>query len=369
MTHHPWTIAFAMLAAVSAAAGEPAETFSSSLHATRAGKAYWYDAANGGFEAWTGISMAELGCQSCHGPTDADGRAYPEPFPGASCVDCHASADNAVSEQQCYGCHGRQAMEAKRLQLPDVHRDAGMVCWDCHKEIDMHGDGSHRTSMLETGAVVTECVDCHPTTEMATAHAEHDPHNGALHCAACHTGTVITCYNCHFESQVAGRVKRPMAPLSGFVLLVNRTKDGTVYPATFQSLTYEEHSFVAYAPYTAHATIRDGRRCGECHLDGEETSNEALRLLRASGAIRLVTWDQGRRSLSWLRGVVPVPPDYESSLRMDFMSFNGDPAALPGPEAGSWTRFGEDVPDGVQMLFATPLTEEQMAKLGVRTAN
>ena len=94
-------------------------------------------------------------------PTDrkafGDPPTVPEPFPGASCVDCHASADNAVSEQQCYGCHGRQAMEAKRLQLPDVHRDAGMVCWACHKEIDMHGDGSPRTSMLETGAVV-ECV-------------------------------------------------------------------------------------------------------------------------------------------------------------------------------------------------------------------
>jgi hypothetical protein len=46
------------------------------------------------------------------------------------------------------------------------------------------------------------------------------------------------------------------------------------------------------------------------------------------------------------------------------MTFNGDPATPPGPEAGPWARIGKDSPDGSQMFFATPLTAEQMTKLG-----
>ena len=32
-----------------------------SLHGTRDGKDFWYGADNGGFEAWTGVPIEELG--------------------------------------------------------------------------------------------------------------------------------------------------------------------------------------------------------------------------------------------------------------------------------------------------------------------
>ena len=137
----------------------PAQSdFDTSLHATRAGKAYWYAAENGGFEAFTGIPIAVLGCQECHGPTDANGNAYEGPYPGMDCHDCHATdTDWSVSQSQCYGCHGRQRMEAFGLGLTDVHRDAGMVCWDCHSDGDLHGDGTEYISMLEPGATDADC--------------------------------------------------------------------------------------------------------------------------------------------------------------------------------------------------------------------
>ena len=118
-----------LLSAPVLALAQPAN-FGTSLHATRAGKNYWYSAANGGYEALTNIPIEQLGCIECHGPTDADGNPYPAEFPGASCIDCHNSTDMAVSQDQCYGCHGRQATEVK-LGISDVHRDAGLVCWDC----------------------------------------------------------------------------------------------------------------------------------------------------------------------------------------------------------------------------------------------
>ena len=362
--------ALLVLIAVAAAAGftaaaDPADTFPTSLHATRAGKAHWYGAATGGFEGLAGVGMAELGCAGCHGAVDADGAAYPAPFPGASCTDCHATADRSVTEARCYGCHGRQALEAKRLGLPDVHREAGMTCWDCHPSEDLHGDGERYLSMHEPGAIKADCAGCHERSSLPASHAEHDPHQGALHCTACHAASVVSCYNCHFESQVESQVKRAMKPLSGFVLLVNRAKDGTVHPASFQSVTYRGRSFVAVGPYTPHATIRAGRSCGDCHLGRGEAPNRALEQLATEGAIRLVSWNAETRELEWLRGVVPIPEGYESTLRMDFMTFEGDTATPPGHDAGPWSPLGTGTPDGWQMLFATPLTPDQMSSLGV----
>jgi hypothetical protein len=353
----------AIMAALAIDAAAPEETFPTSLHGARPGKAFWYDTDNGGFEKWTGISMAELGCAGCHGAVNADGEPYDEPYrPG--CIDCHASADHSVSVDRCFSCHGRQAMEARRLALPDVHRDAGMMCWDCHGDADMHGDGTEHVSMLADGAIEADCGDCHDAADLPAGHDEHDPHNGALHCTACHSATVISCYNCHFESQVEARIKRAVRPLSGFTLLVNRDKDGKVHPASFQSLTFQGDAFVAFGPYTPHSTTRDGRRCAVCHLNVEGGANAAIEAYNDRGSIPFVTWNEETGSVDWMRGVIPLPEDYRTTLTMEFLTFDGDPAAPAGPDAGAWSPIGKDLPDGSQLLFATPLTREQMRELG-----
>jgi hypothetical protein len=364
MSRCGWALIVALVLSSQVMAGDPSDTFPTSLHATRAGKAYWYSAANGGFEKWTGVPIDELGCASCHGPTDADGKPIPKPYPGARCVDCHATGDNSVSQQQCFSCHGRQAMEALRMALPDVHRDAGMVCWDCHGSEDMHGDGTAYKSMLEDGAIKADCADCHTASALPAEHAEYDPHEGAIHCTSCHSSTVIACYNCHFESQTSAKVKRALRPIADFVLLVNRDKDDKVHPASFQSLTHQGNAFVAFGPYTPHATTRQGRSCGECHLNQGEPANEAIEQYNSTGSIRFSSWNEERQTLEWIKGVVPVPADYRETLRMEFMSFDGDPATPAGPDAGPWSPIGKELPDGSQLFFATPLTDEQMAKLG-----
>jgi hypothetical protein len=357
-------VALMALVCLSLNAADPKETFPISLHATRAGKAHWYGAANGGFEKWTGIGIERLGCKDCHGATNADGEPYPMPYPGPSCVDCHASADNAVRQNQCLGCHGRQSAEALRMKLPDVHRDAGMVCWDCHTGDDLHGDGTTYPSLLAAGAIKADCSDCHPDDALPEEHVEHDPHEGAVHCTSCHSKTVISCYNCHLESQAEGGVKRAMQEISDFVMLVNRSKDGAVHPASFQSLTHGGNAFVAFGPYTPHATTRQGRSCGECHVNQGEAGNAAISHYNSTGEIRFVSWNADKRTLEWMRGVVPIPEDYRTTLKMEFMTFNGDPASKPGPNAGAWSPIGKDTWDGSQMFFATPLTREQMTALG-----
>ncbi len=211
--------------------------FNTSLHKTREGKPTWYDQENGGYETLTGVPIEDIGCVGCHDAIDANGDPYPATGYEPNCVDCHATGSFTSTEQDCLGCHGRQS-KLRSLGVSDVHRDAStpMVCWDCHGTTDMHGDGTAYTSMLEPGAVVTDCeqAGCHES--LPGSHAANDPHNDALHCSSCHMQTNLSCYNCHFDSQVEEHVKRAKQPITGFVILVNREKDGKVHPATFQSL-------------------------------------------------------------------------------------------------------------------------------------
>jgi hypothetical protein len=348
--------------------GSVEERFATSLHATRPGKDHWYGKKLGGFENWTGVGIDKLGCTACHGPKDADGNAYPDPYPGAGCVDCHASEDQVVSVDQCLGCHGRQKTERRlTAEAPDVHIAADMTCWNCHGDEDMHGDGVAYASMLEPGAIDADCEDCHELSQLPAKHASYDPHKGKLHCTACHTATVVSCYNCHFESQVEAHVKRANRPLHDFVMLVNREKDGKVHPATFQSLTYKGDAFVAFAPYTAHTITKKGRDCKQCHVNKPvRGENEAITQYNESGVIRFTRWNEGKREIEWIRGVVPIPEDYETSFKMEFITFEGDPATPAGQDGSNWTAIGKDTWDGHQMMFATPLTRKQMKKLGFK---
>ncbi|PLX32243.1 MAG: hypothetical protein C0600_03150 [Ignavibacteria bacterium] len=333
--------------------------FETSLHATRQGKVHWYES---GFYLLTSVDIKDLGCTSCHGPTDADGNAYTGEYkPG--CVDCHPTGDfsrEALTEQQCLGCHGRQNAEINSLGLKDVHRDEGVECWDCHKATEIHGEETGHVSMWEAGAITAYCTDCH--SRLPEGHDQYDPHAGKLHCSACHTSTVITCYNCHFESQVQSHVKRAKQTLSGFVMLVNREKDGKVGTASFQSLTWQGKSFVAFAPYHAHAIEEEGRRCGACHLN-LGGSNTAIEEYNSTGRIQFASWNVSDSTLSWLRGVVPIPSDYTQSLKMDFITYNGSTADPAGPSA-NWSLIGAEW-TAQHMLYATPLTTAQMAKLGM----
>ena len=339
---------------------DPRLDFDECLHATRAGKNYWYGTANGGFEGFTNVPIEELGCKECHGPIDGNGNPYPDPYT-PSCVDCHDTVTWVVEQDQCLSCHSRQATEINKLGYTDVHRTAGMNCWDCHTFGDMHGDGTEYNSILEDGAIDADCEDCH---EMDADHG--GPHNGKLHCSACHAQTVISCYNCHFESQIEAHVKRAKQPLHDFVMLVNRDKDDKVYTASFQSVTYQGNAFVAFAPYTGHTITENGRICTDCHLNFGGNV-EAIEQYNDTGEIKFVQWDDDNKVLSWVHGVVPIPVDYEDTLKMDFLTYLGDPSNPPPGDPEDWTGIGKDTWDGHQMFFATPLTRDQMDKLGFVT--
>lgn len=97
----------------------PEEAFSTSLHGTRRGKATWYSAANGGFEALTNIPINQVACLNCHPGTKADGSPIDPATYKPDCSDCHKQPGDRVSDQICLKCHRRQMNEIA-LGYPDV---------------------------------------------------------------------------------------------------------------------------------------------------------------------------------------------------------------------------------------------------------
>ncbi len=350
--------------------------FEDSLHATREGKAYFYSQANGGFETLSGIPMENLSCQNYHAPTKADGTPIEAATYSPDCFDCHASltsADKSVPDNVCIGCHGRAGAELSLSNSPnpavaemfaDVHRDAGMGCTDCHTKDEFPVEHSASqtvfSSLLDPGAAYADCETCHdPSGLMAST--EHTTHAQYVECNACHSKTVITCYNCHFETEIDADKKRYYGkpPMFGFALLVNDTETGKVTTATLQAVTYNEQAFYTIAPFHGHTIARDARECADCH------DTEITRGYNSTGEIPVVQWDADQSKLVNTKGMIPVPEDWPTALKFDFVRYLGDTSDPFGPVDPSQWELMKSGADLTQMLseFSTPLTAEQMTKL------
>lgn len=340
-------------------------SFNTSLHKTRKGKPTFYNAVpNGGFETFVGVPITQLGCVECHDATDANGQTYPTNYvPG--CVDCHATNTPGmpVTQNDCLGCHSREKTIIN-LNIPDVHRSAGFTCITCHKKAELHGDdGIAHNSLFDPGAIQTDCSNagCHPNYTHTNPGV--DPHAGKLHCTSCHASTNLACYSCHFESQIQTHLKRAQRQIVGFVMLVNRTKDNKVHPATFQSITYQGQAGVVIAPSVAHTIVKTGARtCTNCHQN-MGGNIPAITDYNADGIIKFAKWNVD--TLNWHKGIVPIPFDYSVSFKMDYLTYNGstsDPVAY----STNWSVV-KDYADLFQIMYCTPLTTKQMAKIGMDT--
>ena len=352
----------------------PAETFPTSLHdANFRGMEYFYSAAQGGFETVTGVAYGDdrLDCHVCHDKSRWENADPPVDWPGTdSCLNCHDDLGDpsaGIDESRCLGCHGRQSAESGPLALSDVHRDAGFTCMNCHSLSEMHGDGNVYDSLLESPS--PECAECHTDGGSAPAPpatvAEHTTHLANIDCSTCHMQSVISCYNCHFDTQLAGAGKRAFAKRKDFIFLVNR--GDKVHGATFQSLVHDQNTFNVIAPYYAHSITADGRNCSDCHANfGGDIP--VITEYNAEGTMTLTTWDaaaEGAARLTGPAGVIPVPTDWATAFQFAWLDYTGaaeTPVAETDPTL--WVNIENGPAATTQMLFATPLTDAQMASLG-----
>ena len=319
--------------------------FPASLHGTAKGMKYWYEAASG-FGARIGVPYSAMTCGTCH--------AYNPALTGAPanqpCLACHRMMPDqpgvvdydSVDNTKCMKCHSRQGAEIS-MNMPDVHRAAGMKCSDCHKAAELHS-GAGANALFDV--LKPRCEDCHargsyssstriPTTDSHWRHGNH------LSCQACHMSGTLTCVNCHLADDINKGQRNAFARYTDWMFLGNWR--GQVHPLNVQTVEYMGQTFSAWGPYNGHTVVVDGRVCANCHASANVLAS----------SLRVTQWNAESQKMEHLTGVIPVPWDYATRLSFDFMSRNAD---------GTWS-FLKSGADAAQMLFATPLSREQMQKL------
>jgi hypothetical protein len=309
--------------------------FLSSLHYTAKGMGYWYDKANGGLEILSGVPYSDLTCKNCHVP---------------GCDRCHKvtkdgkaeySTKAAKKQEMCLECHAREKAVIgidRAANQPDVHVAKGMKCMDCHSSREMHGDGTDYLSMKQPGAMDTKCEKCHPSVKPTDAHTVH---GDKLDCKACHVRHVVSCTNCHFDTQIR-EGKRTAIPVSGWLFLMNYR--GKVSSATMQTFVVKgDKTFFMFAPHASHSVMKEGRKCDGCH--GTKIMKDVQ-----SGKVKL-TWLENGKTIN-LKGVIPVVKgvDYQC-VYQDRKEGKWVPIQNPVPPIYHYAAYGE------------PLSKEQLDKL------
>ena len=344
--------------------------FDTSLHATRAGKSTAYAKENGGMELITGIPMKDLACLKCHSTTEKlpDGSAINSATYAPSCNDCHNFAAGLWVEQEtCLNCHNRQVYEQQMYPDADpngdVHRKRGMKCMDCHRQSEMHGENKVYSSWLDDGASKTSCTQaaCHPLSVLSS-NTSHDVHakNGKVDCLACHTTSIVSCTNCHFETLIATGKNRAMKKIKGFELLIKR--DGKITSGTFMTFTYNGKSNVIIAPFRSHLIQKNARTCTDCHVNmGGNVAS--IKEYNADAKITMTKWSETGKTVSTPTGVVPIPADWKTALKFDFATYDGDVNNAAVTDPTKW-RYITSTVNNIHMFHAEPLDNATLLKLG-----
>lgn len=139
-------------------------------------------------------------------------------------------------------------------------------------------------------------------------------------------------------------------------------KNNIIGLVNYQSIVYQNKTFVAFGPYYSHSIKqRDSSRdCSDCH------DNTIINELNTSGKINVTLWDSLNLPLKIIhaQGVIPVPPDYEKVFRFEFADYTGKTDTL-FTDPSKWIFLKSSV-DEYQMLseYVLHLTKLQMRKLG-----
>jgi len=143
-----------------------------------------------------------------------------------------ALAQTAAGRDTCVSCHAglpesRLARPAELFAQPDIHRESGFACPDCHggdpgaTEKSRAHDGAHGFRGKPMGlAVITACARCHSDAELMRRFAPRQRVDQALEYATSVHGKrlaagdtkVATCASCHGAHGVR-RVKDSKSPV------------------------------------------------------------------------------------------------------------------------------------------------------------
>lgn len=256
------------------------ERYQHSLHYTTAGQRHGVKGRFSAAELKTfDEKVFEKSCRSCH----------------ASCGGCHVKAPAVggitiglvaghrfVKKDEgktCAFCHGGRVYPefiGEYGGSADVHYQKGMMCVDCHKKAEFHGDG---TAYPDKQAVKDRpsCRQCHKPGGEAKlmARTAHAKHADKVSCYGCHaTGEYRNCSSCHEGKAIA----KP-----GFILGKNprNSKELTtlrLIPTVRNMLASEGITMTHFdalpnywntPPHTISKRTDRTRSCDTCHVEGK----------------------------------------------------------------------------------------------------
>ncbi len=258
-------------------------------------------------------------CASCHLGREKKSIGASKGYEkGGGCLACHLEYKDKKKHPEivkkpkdsaCFNCHSRsgrislnyngliemeaadksqivlQMEDGRKLKkgVEDIHKTKGMSCVDCHKSMDVMGDGKNHLDKRD--AIYTKCESCHDLP----GSKNHNENHGRLHCTSCHNVWSPNCFGCHItynpekkgyshlsESAENGRwieeagetfVKSPVLGVTG---------DGKIRPfIPAMKLTIDKSGFTGkkeklirqnlFAPSFSHTITRKGRGCASCH--------------------------------------------------------------------------------------------------------
>jgi thiosulfate/3-mercaptopyruvate sulfurtransferase len=224
----------------------------------------------------------EKSCRSCH----------------ASCGDCHVKSPpvSGISTgliqghkfvrknegKTCASCHGGRVypeFTGEYGGAPDVHYQKGMMCVDCHKQVEMHGDGMAYTSKHEVRDR-PRCQSCHKNGKDQLA---HQVHQDKVSCQGCHSGGQYRqCYSCHEgtgsrskEGFILGLNPRDKKTLTTLRLVP--TKKSTFRKAGIKMENYDAlPNFWNSAVHNIRKQTPRTRSCDACHVAKEGFLNSEI---------------------------------------------------------------------------------------------
>lgn len=142
-------------------------------------------------------NVFEKSCRSCHA---ACGSCHVKSPPVGGITTGLLQGHKFIKKNEgktCAACHGGRVypeFTGEYGGTPDVHYQKGMMCNDCHKKREMHGDGIMYKSKNNVKDR-PKCQSCHKDKGNQIAHTIH---KDKVSCQGCHSsGQYRQCYACH----------------------------------------------------------------------------------------------------------------------------------------------------------------------------
>ena len=138
-------------------------------------------------------------------------------------------------------------------------------------------------------------------------------------------------------------------------------KDGLVKLGALATHSYNGKTNYIISSTHSHIIKRNATTCSDCHR-GMGQINVAIKEYNDTGLITLTKWNADSKKIEILNAVIPIPGDWQQSLKIDHVTYAGDSTVFPTDPA-LWEYLKSET-DNAHLYFAESLDSSTLANLG-----